>query len=233
MTKSFKHNAFRTLLARTALGAGLVLGAFAAQPALAQAGSGTLVQGLAIANLDAVIVNSNAFRTAEQQRGTTYKPQLDQAEQRRAAIQAQLEPLVTKFNADSQVARPNQQALAQQAQAIQRIQQSGQQELQQILAPVAASRAYVNEQIEEKIDEAIRNAMNKKRVSLLLGPQAVLAVNNNAYNINQDILNELNTLLPSAQLVPPQGWEPREVREARAAQAGQQNGAAAAPVQGR
>jgi hypothetical protein len=57
----------------------------------------------------------------------------------------------------------------------------------------------------------------------------VLAVNNNAYNLNQDILNELNTLLPSAQLVPPTGWEPRELREARAQQAaaaGQQPAAA-------
>ncbi|MBM3596227.1 MAG: OmpH family outer membrane protein, partial [Alphaproteobacteria bacterium] len=37
-------------------------------------------------------------------------------------------------------------------------------------------------------------------------------------------------LLPAAQLVPPQGWEPREIREARAQQvaaAGQQPAAAA------
>jgi hypothetical protein len=93
------------------------------------------------------------------------------------------------------------------------------------MAPVMMSRAYVSEQVQDKLDQAIKNAMAKKKISLLIGPDAVLAVNNNAYNLNQDILNELNTLLPSAQLVPPQGWEPREIREARAQQsaaAGQQ-----------
>jgi hypothetical protein len=56
-------------------------------------------------------------------------------------------------------------------------------------------------------------------------------MNNGGYNLNQDIVNELNTLIPSATLVPPQGWEPREVREARAQQAAQgQQGAAAAPA---
>lgn len=202
--------------------AALMIGA-AAQPAVAQT-SGTVVQGLAIANLDAVIANSNAFRTAQQQRPVTYKAQLDAAENRRNQISRQLQPLVDKFNKDRQAANANQTALAQQAQTIQQIQESGQQELQKLLEPVAMSEAYVNEQIEDKLDQAIKSAMNKKKVSLLLSPQAVLAVNAQAYNLNQDILNELNTLIPSAQLVPPQGWEPRQIREARAAQAAQQGG---------
>jgi Skp family chaperone for outer membrane proteins len=209
--------------------AALAAGTLGAQPAMAQ-NAGTLIQGLAIANLDAVVVNSNAFKTAEQQRGVTYKPQIDRAEARRNQLEAQLKPLVDKFEKDRTAANPNQQALGQQAAQIQQIQQQGQQELQAIVAPVAMSRAYVTEQIQEKLDEAIKNAMAKKKISLLIGPDAVLAVNNNAYNLNQDILNELNTLLPSAQLVPPQGWEPREIREARAQQAaaaGQQPAAAA------
>jgi hypothetical protein len=52
----------------------------------------------------------------------------------------------------------------------------------------------------------------------------------NAYNLNQAILDELNVAIPTAQLVPPAGWEPREVREQKAAQAAQQSGAAAAPA---
>lgn len=230
MKKLFKSAPFKT-----AIVASLLLGATTVQPAMAQ--SGTMVQGLAVANLDAVIGNSNAYKIAEQQRPTTYKPQLDSAEARRAQIQAQLTPMVTKFNADSQATNPNQQSLAQQAQTIQKIQESGQAELQQILQPVAYSRAYVNEQIEEKLEAAIKAAMAKKKISLLLGNQVVLAVNDNKYNLNQDILNELNTLIPSAQLVPPQGWEPRQIREARAQQAAQQGGAAApaagTPPQGR
>lgn len=206
------------ILLKSVAAAALMVGAMGAQPALAQ-NAGTLIQGLAIANLDAVIVNSNAFKTAEQQRTVTYKPQIDRAEARRSQLEAQLQPLVDKFEKDRAVANPNQQSLAQQAANIQQIQQQGQQELQTIIAPVALSRAYVTEQIQDKLDQAIKNAMAKKKISLLIGPDAVLAVNNNAYNLNQDILNELNTLLPSAQLVPPQGWEPREIREARAQQA--------------
>lgn len=209
--------------------ASLLVGTAVAQPAMAQAVTGTLIQGLAIANLDAVIVNSSAFKTAEQQRGVTYKPQIDRAEARRNQLEAQLKPLAENFEKDRTAASPNQQALAQQAATIQQIQQQGQQELQNLIAPVAMSRAYVTEQIQEKIDQAIKNAMAKKKISLLIGPDAVLAVNNNAYNLNQDILTELNTLLPSAQLVPPTGWEPREMREARAQQAaaaGQQPAAA-------
>ena len=214
---------------KTALAASLMLGTAVAQPALAQNAAGTVVPGLAIANLEAVVANSNAYKTAETQRQTTFKAQFDQARTRGDALNAQLKPLADKFNADRQGGKANQAALEQQAASIQRLQESGQAELQRILAPVAMSRAYVQEQIDEKLDQAVKNAMAKKKVSLLLNPQTVLAVNNNAYNLNQDILTELNTLLPSAQIVPPQGWEPRELREQRAAQ-GQQQAAPAAPA---
>ncbi|PEQ10835.1 hypothetical protein B2G71_20455 [Novosphingobium sp. PC22D] len=206
------------IILKSALAASLIAGAVSAQPVLAQA-SGTVVEGIAVANLDAVVANSNAFKTAETQRQTTYKAQIDQASQRRDAITAQLKPLVDKFNADSQAASPNQASLQQQAATIQGIQESAQEELQRILQPVAMSRAYVTEQVEDKLDQAVKSAMAKKKVSLLLSPQAVVAVNAAAYNLNQDILTELNTLIPSAQLVPPAGWEPRQVREARAQQA--------------
>jgi len=214
---------------KTAIVAGLLLGA-TAQPAFAQAAAPatTIIQGIAVANLEAVVANSNAFRTAQQQRPVTYKAQLDAAEARRKAIAGQIQPMIDKFNKD-RAANVPQATLAQQAQAIQGIQESGQQELQRMLEPVALSEAYVQEQLEDKLDQAVKAAMTKKKISLLLNPQAILAVNNNAYNLNQDILNEINTLVPAAQLVPPQGWEPRQVREARAAQAAQQ-GQASAPA---
>ncbi|GGB94392.1 hypothetical protein GCM10011494_11050 [Novosphingobium endophyticum] len=207
----------KTLIKSAALASSLALATVAVQPALAQS-TGTIVQGLGVASFDAVIANSNAYKTAEQQRQTTYKAQYDQAKARSEAIQAQLKPLVDKFNADRQAAKPNQTALQQQAAQIQQMQENGQREIQQILAPVAMSQAYVNEQIEDKLDAAVKAAMTKKKVSILLSPEAILAVNGNAYNLNQDILNELNSALPSAQLVPPSGWEPRQIREARAQQ---------------
>ena len=214
-------------LVKSAMLAGLLLGV-SAQPALAQASqnTGVIVPGIAVANIDAVIANSNAFRTAQQQRPTTYKAQIDAAEARRVQLQNQIKPMAEKLEADSKSAKPNQALLQQQYEAIQLLQQNGQQELQRMMQPVALSEAYVTEQVEDKLDQAVKSAMNKKKISLVLNPSSVVAVNNNAYNLNQDILAELNTLLPSAQLVPPQGWEPRQMREARAAQAAQQQPAA-------
>lgn len=194
---------------------------FAAAPAAAQSAQGA--QGIGAINLPAVVVNSNAYKVAEQQRPVTYKPQLDQAESRRTAISAQLQPLVDKFNADRQAANPNQQALQTQAAQIQQIEQNGQRELQQILAPVAMSQAYVREQIEERLDEAVQAAATKNKVSIILdvsGGQVVFAAAQ--HNMTQAVINELNTLLPNAQLVPPQGWLPREVREQQAAAAAAQ-----------
>lgn len=223
----------KTMIKAAMAATGLMLAATSV-PALAQA-TGPAVAGIGVANLDAVVANSNAFKTAQTQRPVTYKAQIDQAEARRRAISAQLQPMVDKFNRERQAANANtpaaQTSLGQQAQAIQGLQESGQRELQTILQPVAMSEAYVQEQINDKLDQAVKNAMTKGKVSLLLNPQAILAMNNNAYNLNQAILNELNTLIPSATLVPPAGWEPREVREQRAAQAAQQGGAPAAPAQ--
>jgi Skp family chaperone for outer membrane proteins len=199
--------------------------AFAQARAAATSSGAPIVPGLAVANIEAVVVNSNAFKTAAEQRKTTYKATYDAAEARGKQLNAQIQPMITKLQTDSQAATPNQAALQQQYARIQQLQESGNQELQRILQPVALSEAYVNEQINEKLEAAIQAAMNKQKVSVVLNPQSVVAAAA-AYNLNQAILAELNTALPSAQLVPPAGWEPREVREAKAAQA-QAQGAAA------
>ncbi|MCT2400581.1 OmpH family outer membrane protein [Novosphingobium mangrovi (ex Huang et al. 2023)] len=228
----------KTITKSVALGSALALATLSAQPALAAkaapaapSDSGTIVPGLGIANLDAVVVNSNAYKVAEQQRETTYKAQYDQAKTRNDQLTAQIKPMVDKFNTDRQAANPNQASLQQQAAAIQQLQEQGKAELQQILQPVALSQAYVQEQIEDKLNDALKSAMKKRSISIVLAPDSVIAFNGNAYNLNQDILNELNTAIPSAQLVPPAGWEPRRVREARAQQAAAQGQAAAATSQ--
>ncbi|HTM96023.1 MAG TPA: OmpH family outer membrane protein [Croceibacterium sp.] len=205
--------------------------ALVSTPVAAQA-----VKGIGVVNVPAVIANSNAYKTAEQQRPTTYKAQYDTANAKRTELQNQLKPLVDKFNADRAAANPNQQSLQQQAATIQQREQDGNRELQQILAPVALSQAYVQEQLSDKLPTAIENAAKKKAVTLVVSPDNILYADA-AYNLNQDVLDQLNTLLPSAQLVPPQGWLPRELREQQAAQqqqqaaAGQQAPAAAAPAQ--
>ncbi len=199
-------------------------------PAMAQA-----AERVAIVNVPAVIVNSSAYQTAQTQRQTTYAAQLQQAETRRAALQAQLDPLVTAFNTARSQPNADQAALQQQAAQIQQLQQQGQAELQQILAPVALSQAYVEEQIQDQLGTAIENAARTQGVTLVLSPDVVLHAEA-THNMNQAVLDQLNTLIPSAQLVPPQGWLPRELREqqeAAAAAAAAQPAAAQPATTGR
>ncbi|MEO6718488.1 MAG: OmpH family outer membrane protein [Novosphingobium sp.] len=223
------------ILLKSAVAAGLMLGGSQLvlaqpRPAVPVTTATQVVPGLGVANVDAIVGNSNAFKVAQTQRPATYKAQFDAAEARRSQIAAQLQPMVDKFNRDRAAPTANtpagQTSLQQQAQTIQSIQQSGQAELQKLLVPVALSEAYVQEQIGDKLNAAIQAAMTKKNITLVLTPQSVLAATN-AYNLNQQILDELNVTIPSAQLVPPAGWEPREVRDQKAAQAAQQSAAPA------
>jgi Skp family chaperone for outer membrane proteins len=210
-----------------ALAAGLALAVAAPVAVVSTPAAAQAVKGIAVVNVPAVIANSNAYKAAEQQRPTTYKAQYDSANAKRTELQNQIKPLVDKFNADRAAANPNQQSLQQQAATIQQLEQNGNRELQQLLAPVALSQAYVQEQLSDKLPTAIENAAKKKGVSLVVSPDNILYADA-TYNLNQDVLNELNTLLPSAQLVPPQGWLPRELREQQ--QQEQQQAAAQQPA---
>lgn len=223
----------KTLL-KPVLAAGLVLTAsvplFTAPVAAQQ-----IAQGVGVVSLPAAVANSNAYKTAEAQRPVTYKPQLDQARTRRDQLAAQLQPMYDKFRTDQQ-ANVAQATLQQQAAVIQQTEQAGQRELTQIVQPVALSRAYVQEQIEDQLDEAVQAAAKKRKVSLILDASSGAVTFADAkYNMTQDVIDELNTALPTAQLVPPPGWLPREAREQQAAAAAQQaaqNGTApAAPAQ--
>jgi len=213
----------RNILISTAVAA-LALGA--AQPAFAakSAPAATAaVNGFAFADIDSAKVGTNAFKTRVTQRQTYYKAQLDQAEARRKALAAQLQPLVQKFNADQAKPNADRGALQQQAMQIQQIQENGRNELQQILKPYAYSEAYGDEQLEGQLQQAVDRAMAKRGVVFLLKPESLLQVGGGTtYSLTQDITNELNALVPSVQVVPPEGWEPRQIREARAAQAAQQ-----------
>lgn len=229
-------------LLKPALAAGIALASLTA-PAVIAPVAAQGAQGIGVVNINAVVANSNAYRTAQQQRQTTYQAQIDQANQRRTAIQQQLQPMVTQLQTASQAANANQQQLQQQAAQIQQIEEAGQRELQQILAPVSLSQAYVEEQINDQLATAIQNAATAQNVTLVVTPDSVLYAAP-SHNMNQQVLDQLNTLVPSVQVTPPQGWLPRQMREQQeAAQAAQAGGAAAPaatpapaaqqPVQGR
>jgi len=200
---------------KSAFVAGLML-ATAAPLAAAPANSSQAVKGIAVVDINAVVANSNAYKVAEQQRPTTYKAQFDAANARAAQINAQLDPLLKKFDADRQAPNANQQALQQQADAIDKIYQQGQREVDVIMGPVTLSRSYVAEQIGDKLTEAVKNAAAKRGVTIVLRPNQVLWADE-TYNMNQAVVDELNTLLPSVQLTPPPNWLPRQLREEQAA----------------
>lgn len=191
----------------------------AAAPAAAQPAK-SFIPGLATANVQDVIVASNAFINANQERQIVYKNQFAMAEARRRQINAQITPLVAKFNSDRQGGKVPPAELQAQARAIQNLQQSGARELQAMRAPITLSETYVREQIGDAINQAIVNAMDKRGITFVVPPQNVLA-HNNAYNISPVVLAELNAILPVAKVAPPEGWQPKAVREAQAAQQAQ------------
>lgn len=233
MTKIFKA------LCGTAMALALVSPAVAQKkndknaPAPAAAASASpVVPGIGIANLNAAVAGSNAFQVAGQQRQTTYKATYDAAQARATQIEAELKGLIDKFNADKAAKKPD-AVLQQSAVAYQQRQERAKEEIRQIMMPVLMSEAYVEEQITDKLDQAVQSAMTKRGVSLLLQPDTVIA-RANGYEMTPAIIAELNALIPSANIVPPQGWVPRQVREQQAAQQAQQQQAqqpaAAAPA---
>lgn len=223
----------KTLLKPASLALGLILAALSAPVVLAQAAPaapaplGPLVPGLGVANLEAVVANSDAYRAAGQQRPVTYKAVYDSAQARALVLDGELKVLADRFTADRAAKKPE-AMLQQQYVVIQAKQEAAKEEIQRMTMPIALSEAYVVEQIEAKLDTAVRNAMTKRRVSLLVSPQAVIL--GPGYDITPAIVAEINLLIPTAQLVPPAGWEPRQVREARAAQGGGQPAAPARPA---
>ncbi|WP_298168400.1 OmpH family outer membrane protein [Novosphingobium sp.] len=217
------------------LAAALALGAATdamAQAAAAPASStpgGIVAPGIAYANAQAVVGASAAYKTAMVQLPVTYKAQIDAVNTRRNQITAQLKPLYDKFEADQKAAKPDQASLRTQAAQIQQIEQSAEREIQQMAEPLNVAQQYIIEQISDKLTAATQAAMTKRKITLVLDSQSVLKADA-VYNLNQDILNELNTLVPSVQLVPPAGWLPRAQREAAAQQAAQGGAAPAAPA---
>ena len=222
------------IITKAALLAGLML--VAAQPAVAQtapaaapaAPAAIVASGIGVANLEAIRANSNAVKLAEQQREVTYKATIDQAKARAGQLDTQIKGLAARIEAERKLPKPNQVLIDQTIAQAQQLQQAGQQEVNKILEPVAQSQAYVEEQVNEKFGPAISQAMTEARVSLLLNPQAVLVATSKSYDLNLAILTKLNALIPAAQLVPPVGWQPRDVRDQQAAQQGQ--AAPAAPA---
>lgn len=197
----------------------LLAAAIAAPATLAATGAVAQVGGIAITDPSAAVRNSAAYTAARSQIETTYKAQLDQAQARSQAIDAELRPLVTQFQTAQSAPNPNTAALQTQYQAIQAKQQAGQAEIQRITLPAQRAEAYALEQIQTRLPEAVGNVVKAKNVSLLVNPQQVIFAQP-AADITPAITTELNRLVPTVGITPPAGWQPGQQGQATGAAAG-------------
>jgi Skp family chaperone for outer membrane proteins len=188
---------FATLLAAALIAPAAIVAA----PAAAQ------VNGIAVADPQGAVAGTRAWAAARTQIQGTYKAQLDQADARSRAIQAELQPLVTQFQNAQRAPGATNTSLAPQYQAIQAKQQAGQAEIARITAPAERAQAYAVEQIQARLGEAVQNVVKQRNVSLLVSPQAVLFLQPNA-DITAAITTELDRLVPSVNTNVPANWQP-------------------------
>ncbi|MDF2495535.1 OmpH family outer membrane protein [Sphingomonas sp.] len=186
----------------------MLMAAAIAVPGTIAAGSASAqVSGIAVANPEQAIANSKAWTAARAQIQSTYKTQLDQANARRNAIQAELQPLVTAYQTAARAPGASEASLRPQAQAIQTKQQAAQQELTRLTQPAQRAEAYAIEQISAKLNDAVQAAVRARNVSLLLRPEAALFAQP-AADITSSITAELDKSVPSVGITPPANWQP-------------------------
>lgn len=168
--------------------------------------------GIAVADLQRAVATSSAYTTARTQIQTTYKAQIDSFTARKNAIDADLKAkgaaLETAMKAAGNKPTP---AIQTQYEAYQKAGQNGQAELQRMGQPIALANAYVEEQISAKLSDALKSAMTKAKVDLILAPDATVSYQPTV-DITQQVVTELNALVPSVGITPPAGWQPGGAR---------------------
>lgn len=194
----------KMILKAAALSLAPIMGlALASAPAAAQSKT-----GIAVVNLDRAAAESNAYKVAQQQMNTTYKPQIDSFNARKTALETDLKTKQDALQAGMKAAggKPT-PALQTQYEDLQKAGQAAQAELQRLGQPVALANAYVEAQLADKIDEALKSAMTKAKVDLVL-KEAATESYQPYVDITSNVTAELNTVLPSVSIVPPAGWQP-------------------------
>lgn len=185
----------------------LLAAAFAVPAMIASAPVQAQVSGIAVADPEAAVANSRAWQAARGQIQTTYKAQLDQADVRRRAVTAELQPLVTAYQNAARQPGASEASLRPQAQALQTRENAANQELARLTEPAQRAQAYALEQISRRLNEAVQGAVRARNVTLLLRPAAALFSQPTA-DITPAITAELDRLVPTVATTPPAGWQP-------------------------
>ncbi len=181
--------------------------ALASTPAVAQSKT-----GIAVVDVQRAVAQSSAYTTARSQIQTTYKAQIDNFNARKNAIDTDLRSKGTALETAMKAAgnKPT-PAIQTQYEAYQKAGQAGQAELQRLGQPIALANAYVEEQISAKLSDALKAAMTKAKVDLILAPDATVSYQPGV-DVTQQVVTELNTLVPSVGITPPAGWQPGGAR---------------------
>ena len=177
----------------------LALSALVAVPAAAQ------VNGIAVAEPAIAIAASQALQTAFGQIATTYQAQRTQLEQ----LQGQRDALVRQFDTDGdgQMSEAEQQAAQSNTSAVQQL-QTLDQTIQQTQAPIQLARIYAIEQIAMQYGTAVQQVVTANNVSLILSPGSVVYAAD-AVDLTDEIITQLNTLVPTVSTAVPAGWQPQ------------------------
>lgn len=169
-----------------------------AAPAAAQ------VNGIATAEAPVAVAQTQALQTGYQQIGTQYEAQIQTLQQRQQQRQQLVQPLDT--NSDGQVddaeANAAPEATVQQVQALD-------QEISQIQAPIQRARLYVVSQVAQQYGAAVQQVISERSIQLMISPEAIIYAPD-AANVTEAITTALNTRVPSAQITPPEGWQPTQ-----------------------
>jgi Skp family chaperone for outer membrane proteins len=214
----------------------LALTAGMAVPAAAQ------VNGIGVTEPAIAIAGSQALRTAYQQIGTTFQAQRTQLDQ----LQGQRDTLMRQFdtNGDGQLSDAEQVAAQANTTAVQQL-QTLEQTINQTRAPINLAQVYVIEQIALQYGTALQQVVSAGNISLILTPGSVVYAAD-AVDVTDEIVAQLNTLVPTVTTAVPAGWQPQRqsvqlyqevqqmlVTAAAQQQAQQAPAAPAAPVPGR
>lgn len=202
-------------------------------PAVAQRGAAPAsASSYGVLNAEEAVETSAAMNTARTQVQSTYATQIQAYQTRAAALQAELAPLRTAAETEAARNPRNNQAYTAAVQAYQTKVQSAQAELGQLSAPFELAVQYAREQVALKLRDAVTAATAARRVNMVLTEQAV-AWNDPSVDMTAAVTAELNRLIPSAQITPPQGYQPGDLTRQAAAAAQQAQQPAAAQPQSR
>jgi Skp family chaperone for outer membrane proteins len=170
--------------------------ALSASPGTAQ------VNGIATSTPEAVFVRAAARQAAYQQINQTYGQQIQQIRSLQQQNQQAQQSLDT--DGDNQISQAELQA----GQAtVQQIQQREQQ-IAQIGQPIALAQTYAIEQLANEYANARQQVISNRNIQLMLSPEAIQYAPE-GIDVTDQIIATLDQRVPTVQIQPPAGWQPR------------------------